>query len=238
MPSPDQSAVANRLLKSLSPDDFARLAPDLEPVSLPRGTTIVEEGDAFTHVHFLENGLGSVVARTPEGDEAEVGMFGVEGLAGLPVLLGVRRSEHWLTIQVGGHGLRIAADRLVAAFAASPSLRERLLAYVQYFMLQVAQTAVSNGRHSVEERLGRWLLMAHDRLGDDEIPLTHEYLALMLAVRRPSVTTALHVLEGAGFVRGLRGSIRMRDRAGLEAFASAAYGVPEAAYARLIGPLR
>lgn len=228
--------VANRLLRALSPDDLRRLAPHLRHVALAKGEQLVSEGDDFEFAWFLESGLGSVVAHSPEGESAEIGMYGYEGLAGIPVILGTIRSDHNLFMQVGGAALRIPARELRDAIAERPAINGLLLAYVQYFLVQVAQTAVSNGTHTVEERLGRWLLMAHDRLGE-EIPLTHEYLALMLAVRRPSVTTALQTLESAGYIRGTRGNIHMCDREGLECFAAAAYGRPEAAYTRLIGPL-
>lgn len=237
MTSAIPSNIANRLLRALSVDDFERLAPHLRHVKLAKGEQLVEDGDDFEYAWFLESGLGSVVAQSPEGDSAEIGMYGYEGMAGIPVVLGTIRSDHNLFMQVGGEGLRIPTRELRAAMAERPAINSLLLAYVQYFLVQVAQTTVSNGVHTVEERLGRWLLMAHDRLGD-EIPLTHEYLALMLAVRRPSVTTALQTLESAGYIRGTRGVIHMRDREGLECFAAAAYGRPEETYARLIGPLR
>lgn len=228
--------VANRLLRALSSDDFERLAPHLRRVALAKGEQLVDDGDDFEFAWFLESGLGSVIAHSPEGESAEIGMYGYEGLAGIPVVLGTIRSDHHLFMQVGGAALRIPTRELRDAIAERPAINALLLAYVQYFLVQVAQTAVSNGTHTVEERLGRWLLMAHDRLGD-EIPLTHEYLALMLAVRRPSVTTALQTLESAGYIRGTRGNIHMLDRDGLESFAAAAYGRPEATYTRLIGPL-
>lgn len=110
--------------------------------------------------------------------------------------------------------------------------------YIHAFGTQTSHTALSNAKHTIEERLARWLLMGHDRIDGDEIGLTHEFLALMLAVRRPSVTTALHILEGMRLVRNTRGCVVIRDRAGLEALAADAYGIPEAEYERIIGPLQ
>jgi CRP-like cAMP-binding protein len=159
-------------------------------------------------------------------------------MIGLPLLLDCDRTPHRVFMQVEGASYRIAAADLQAAIDASPSLRKSLLRYVQAFATQVTYTALSNALHSVEERLARWLLMSHDRQDSDEIPLTHDFLALMLAVRRPSVTIALHSLEGLGLIKATRGLVVIRKRLELEQFAGDAYGTPEAEYGRLIGPLR
>ena len=124
------------------------------------------------------------------------------------------------------------------AISRSPSLHDLLLRYVQTLQLQASYTALSNAVHPIEERLARWLLMCHDRWDTNAMPLTHEFMSIMLAVRRPSVTTSLHVLEGNGFIRAERGNIIIRDRAGLEEFAGDSYGPPEREYERLIGRLR
>lgn len=130
----------------------------------------------------------------------------------------------------------------VAAFqgavAQSASLRTLLLRFAQVLGIQTAYTALSNAVHHVDERLARWLLMAHDRVDGESLGLTHEFMSIMLAVRRPSVTTALHVLEGNGFIRSERSCVIIRNRAALEEFAGDSYGVPEAEYERLIGPMR
>lgn len=235
---PSQEMVRNRLLRAMSADDFGSLRRQLELVPLEKDKTLIEPNKPIGHAYFVESGLGSVIALTPAGEAAEVGLYGFDGLIGMPIVLGTDRSPHKLFMQVGGMGWRIAADELRAALEGSMTLHALLLRYIQFFLIQTAQTCVSNAVHSVEERLARWLLMSHDRMSGDDIPLTHEYLALMLAVRRPTVTTTLHLLEGAGYIRAFRGNIRMRDRAGLEEFADAAYGLPEAEYARLIGPVR
>jgi len=229
--------VKNRLPRALSADDYARLQPHLEAVTTPKDEVLVEPNTPYTYVYFFESGLGSVIARTPGGETAEVGLYGFDGLAGIPVILSSMRSPHRLLMQISGSAHRVPAEVLRAAMNESVTLRDLLLRYVQFFLIQVAQTAVSNAMHVIEERLARWLLMAHDRMPDDDVPLTHDYLALMLAVRRPSVTTALHVLEGAGYVRANRGNIRVRDREALLDFAGSAYGLPEREYARLIGPM-
>lgn len=238
MERPDQGHVKNRLLQALSADDFALLRPHLERVPLEKGKVLIKPENPIGHVFFVESGLGSVIGISPAGEMVEVGLYGFDGLVGMPVVLGTDRSPHELLMQIGGDGLQLPAEALRSAMEGSQTLRELLARYVQFFLVMVAQTAISNAIHTLEERLARWLLMAHDRMADDNLPLTHEYLALMLAVRRPSVTTALHILEGARFISATRGNIQIRDRAAMEEFAGAAYGVPEAEYARLIAPLR
>ena len=141
-------------------------------------------------------------------------------------------------MQVAGEGWRLPAQALTAAVRQSPSLHELLLRFVQTLAVQTGATSLSNAVHHNDERLARWLLMCDDRADGGEVALTPDFMALMLAVRRPSVTTALHVLEGNGFIIAERGCIRIRNRAGLEDFAKDAYGVPEAEYRRLIGDLR
>jgi CRP-like cAMP-binding protein len=225
----------NLLLARMQPDDLDRLAPALELVRLQTRAVTVSPGEPIAHVHFLEEGLGSTVV---PGDPVEIGMMGREGLTGLSVLLGVDRSPHETFMQVGGEALRIEAGRLGAAMGESPSLREHLLAYAHAFQVQTAQTVHANSRFKLETRLARWLLMSHDRMPGNEIPLTHEFLAIMLGVRRAGVTVALHTLEGERLIRARRGSVTVTDRAGLEGMAGAAYGTAEAEYERLFGPLR
>lgn len=233
----EQSTVRNRLLRYMDPEDFGEIVGDLHHVDLPKGTRLYEHGDRVRHAWFIEDGLGSVIAHLPDGDAAEIGLYGFEGLAGIPALLGDDIAEHTLTMQIGGRGYRIGAEQIRESMRQRPKLNALLLRYIQYFLIQVGQTAVSNARCSIEQRLGRWLLMSHDRIANDDVPLTHEYLAMMLAVRRSSVTVAIHELEGRGLIRGRRGSIEIRDRRGLEQFASDVYGIPERTFERLVGPL-
>ena len=149
------------------------------------------------------------------------------------------RTPHECFIQTPGHGLRMRADDLRRAMAASPSLHLRLLRFVQAFMIQMGQTALTNGCHPLEQRLARWLLMCHDRVDGDDLSTTHEFLSLMLGVRRAGVTVALQALEDRGMISPKWRRITVLDRAKLEGVAGDSYGVPEAEYARLIGlPLR
>jgi CRP-like cAMP-binding protein len=154
------------------------------------------------------------------------------------LVLGSDRTPHKTMVQVEGTWLRIEADRLREAMGRSPALTGLLMRYVNVFLLVLSQTALSNGCYTAEERLARWLLLTHDRLDGDELPLTHEFLSIMLGVRRPTLTIATHVLEGAGMIRAKRGRIVVLDRAKLEAAAGDTYGVAEREYERLIGPFR
>ena len=199
---------------------------------------IVSYADEPTRqVYFFEDCIASQVASLDENSRTEVGLVGREGMSGSSVILEAGQSPHEVFIQVGpGKALAIEAHALRDAMDASPTLRRMLLRFVHCYMIQTARTAVSNSHNSVGERLSRWLLMCHDRIDGDDLVLTHEFMAIMLAVRRAGVTVALHELEGAGLIRSKRGVVTITNRAGLEQFAGACYGVPEAEYRRLIGP--
>jgi CRP-like cAMP-binding protein len=165
-------------------------------------------------------------------------MTGREGVTGLPILLGSDRSPNWTFVQVAGHARRMEADDLREAMEQSGSLRALLLNFVQFFPIQTSQTALANARFKIEERLARWLLMAQDRLDLPLMPLTHEFLSVMLGVRRAGVADAIHALEGRGMIRSERGQIEVIDREGMIEWADGCYGVPEREYERLLGSAR
>jgi CRP-like cAMP-binding protein len=225
----------NNLLASFSRADFGLLEPHLEPVTLELRKHLERANKRIDAVYFPEHGFASVVAMQANGKEAEVGLIGREGMTGTPIVLGDHRSPHAVYIQAAGDGQCMPAAELRKAMRASPSLHDRLLKFVQTFVIQTAQTAICNARSTLDKRLARWILMAHDRLGVDTLPLTHDFLSLMLAVRRPGVTEALHALESRGLIRAARGNITVRDRKGLEKSAAESYGIPEAEYRRLLG---
>jgi CRP-like cAMP-binding protein len=235
MPRPRQITSNNRLLGALSPQDFARLEPHLEPIRLAVKDDLVLPEVPIAHVHFIETGLASIVASTPDGERAEVGHVGREGMTGVSIVHGAASSANHTFIQVAGSALRLPSGVLREAIDASPALRAVLLRYAQALLVQVEQAALANGRYSIQERLARWLLMCQDRLDGDDLPLTHEFLALMLGVRRPGVTEAIHLLEGVQIVSARRGHVRVLDRARLEEVAGGCYGVPEREYDRLLG---
>ena len=228
-------APQNRLLLALSLQDFGLLQPQLERVPLPVGTCLVKPNTPIEYVYFLEEGIASVVAATPQGRRIEAGIIGREGLLGIPVLLGTDRTPHECFIQTPGAGLRIRTDDLRRATAGGASLQQLLLRFVQAFMIQMGQTALANGSHTLEQRLARWLLMCHNRVDGDEVFTTHEFLSLMLGVRRAGVTDALKILEDRGLISTKRGRVTVLDRMGLDGVAGDSYGVPEAEYSRLIG---
>jgi CRP-like cAMP-binding protein len=156
-------------------------------------------------------------------------------MTGLPIVLGNHRSPHATYVQAAGSAMCMPATELRSATQSSPSLRDALLKYVQAFGVQTSHTAICNARSTLDIRLARWLLMAHDRIGDDTLPLTHEFLSLMLGVRRPGVTDTLNALRKLGLIAYGRGEITVKNRKRLERTAGEAYGTPEAEYRRLIG---
>jgi CRP-like cAMP-binding protein len=213
----------NHLLLSLSAADFALVGPELEPVSLPKHRVMVTPDETIGAVYFLESGLASLVAEFDTPQAMEVMVIGREGMTGLAVALGEHRSPHTTLMQVEGNGLRLSTDALERAMARSPDLHKVLLHYVGRVMSDMAESVVSAGKYAVQERLARWLLMCQDRLEADHLPLTHDFLAAMLGVRRPGVTVALHILEGEHAIRSDRGDIVILDRARLEELAAGAY---------------
>src|SRR5215210_220933 len=229
-----QAAVRNRLLSALNPDDLDLLQPYLEPIALDLRQWLIEAGEPIQHVTFPEHGIISILADTSEG-RIEVGLIGPEGMAGLPVVLGIDRSPHGYLVQAAGEALRIPAQDLRTALRHSPSLHAGLLRYAHTLMVQTAETAYANAGFTIEARLARWILMTDDRLNRDELPLTHDFLSMMLGVRRPGVTIAVQTLEGNRLIRAKRGSITVLDRTGLEGVADSAYGASEAEYARVMG---
>ena len=229
------SSSENRLLASLSTDDFDLVGPHLKSVTLGLRKSLERPNRQIDAVYFPEVGFASVVAVQSNGKQVEVGLIGREGMTGLPIVLGNHRSPHATYIQAPGTGKCIPATELRKATQTSLSLRDSLLKFVQAFGVQTTHTAISNAQSRLDVRLARWLLMAHDRIGDDTLPLTHEFLSLMLGVRRPGVTEALHALRERGLISYGRGQITVKDRKGLERAAGEAYGVPEAEYRRLIG---
>lgn len=232
---PSRTGIRNRLLQKMSGEDWLLVAPHLEAVTLKERQVVEVPGKPITHVYFIEIGVVSVVAVNAEDHRIEVGVIGNEGLTGVPLIMGDKSAQHSTYMQIGGNGLRIPADKFVTALRQSESLNGLMLKSAQAFMIQTAHTALANGRAKLEERLARWLLMAHDRLDTAAVPLTHEFLAVMLGVRRAGVTVALHSFERRGLIATKRGQLTLIDRAGIEQVAGSFYGVPEAELKRLMG---
>ena len=232
-----QLAIHNRLLAVMSAENFALVAPHLEPVDLFRDYVLAIPNTPITEVFFIESGMVSVVAEKADGRSIEVGVYGRDGMGPSTVLLGSNQTPHHQYMQIGGTGLRLSTQAFLAIADSSPSFRTLMLRFVHVFMTQTAQSALVNGSSIIEERLARWVLMCRDRLEADEFPITHDFLSMMLGVRRSSVTDALHLLEGDGLIKATRGNIKILDRSRLVRAAGASYGVPEAEFERLIGPL-
>jgi CRP-like cAMP-binding protein len=225
----------NRLLAVLSHADRDLVSPRLEVIELDARQILEAPSDPVRHVYFVESGLISVVGTTRPDHRIEVGMVGYEGMTGLCIVLGDDRSANETVVQSPGSAMRLPTEALRELMETSRSLTLTLLRYVNVFMVQGSQTALANGRGRLDERLARWLLMWHDRVLADELIITHEFLALLLGVRRQGVTVALHELEGKGLIRSTRSHVRVLDRDGLQRAANGFYGIPEAEYDRSIG---
>ena len=229
-----RAGLRNRLLQKIPLEDWDQIGPHLEPVTLKERQVIEVPGKPITHAYFLEIGVVSVVAVDAEDHRIEVGVIGYEGVTGVSLIMGDNRAQHSTYMQIGGSGHRIPQEILCSTLAASESLRALFLKSAQGFMIQTAHTALANGRAKLEQRLARWLLMAHDRLTSDAVPLTHEFLAVMLGVRRAGVTVAIHGFERRGLVTTRRGQLTLVNRHGIEQIAGSFYGTPEAELRRLL----
>jgi CRP-like cAMP-binding protein len=197
----------------------------------------VRKGAAIETVWFPEDAVGSIVAESPDGHRVEAGLVGREGFLPVQVALIDAPAAQTAMVQLPGHALSIDAERLRSLITERPSIRDALLAYVHVLSVQTAETALCNAAYRVEQRLARWLLMCHDRVHGNELPLIHEFVSIMLGVRRASVTTALHLLEEKRLISSERGCILIRDREALEKLAGASYGAPESLYESVMGPL-
>ena len=230
-----QSAVRNRLLAALPPDDFGLLATALQPVSLEPKQVLYAPGEPVEATYFPESGTVSMLAPLEGGELLEVGMIGREGLVGLPVILGTDSMINEAMVQLPGTALRIRASTLRDVLERSAALQALLLRYVQAYHNQVAQAVACSGRHAIEERLVRWLLMVHDRADGDKLPLTQEFIAQMLGVRRAGVTVAAGSLQRAGLIRHKNGCITVLDRLGMEATACECYGTVRQQFEHILG---
>jgi CRP-like cAMP-binding protein len=223
----------NRILQFLSSADLHLLEPHLSQVDLPLRKHLESADRRIDHIYFIDTGFASVVANSSDGNIGEVGLIGREGVTGLAVIMRTDRSPQDVVVHAAGAGRRISAANLRRAMAQSATLHTTLLHYAHVLVTQMAHTTVANVHGKFEQRLARWLCMARDRIDGDKLTVTHEFLALMLGVQRPSVTLALDMLEQLGLIRTGRGVISVIDRKGLEGSAAGLYGVPEAEYDRL-----
>src|SRR5215213_6616402 len=217
-------APGNRLLARLSSADRRVLQSSLQPIDLPVRSVLIRPNTPFEYVYFIEEGVASLLALAEHGRAAEVGTIGNEGLVGAYGVMGGDTMPNECFMQVGGRGQRMPLAILRRAAVASPTLLTAIGNYVHAFSVLAMQSAACNALHGLSERLARWLLMTQDRTGD-ELPLTHEFLGLMLGATRPSVSVAALVLQEAGLIRYRQGNIRVLNRTGLEAASCECYGI-------------
>jgi CRP-like cAMP-binding protein len=224
----------NGLLAALPASEFKRLRPSLQHVDLPLREVISAAGNVITHAYFVEDGVVSVVQPLADGVAVEVGLIGREGFVGVPLVLGSRTSPAEANVQLKASALRITAKALREAMQRNKTLNSLLLCFTHAFHIQVTQTAACNGRHDLQQRLARWLLAARDRSDSDQLPLSHEFLAMMLGRRRAGVTVALGSMKRAGFIKNHRGQIQIVDRRGLEKVACECYRLIRDEYRRML----
>ena len=226
---------ANRLLGLLPPRIMSGFARIFNVFRWSTGSLSIARNKPIGFVYFIETGVGSLVNTMANGDAAEVGTIGNEGVVGLPLLLGDDRAPTSVYVQVPGAGLRMKASLFKKELARSASMRAVMLRYAHAFFNQVAQSAACNQFHSIEQRCCRWLLMTHDRMQSDEFLLTQEFLAMMLGVQRTGVTAAAGALQRAGLIRYKRGNVTILDRRGLIQRSCECYGVSKKEFDRLLG---
>jgi CRP-like cAMP-binding protein len=227
----------NLILSALPAEDWEELAPRLERVPLRRRQVLKETRTDIPYVYFIEHGLAALQARTHADGAHGIGLLGRFGMTGLPLVLGTRRSPLRVVVQTEGEAYRLKAADAEVLFGRDTALRRLALAYVQVRMVHAAQVALCNAHHPVEHRVRRWLLLAQDLLGEDEICVSHAIIAGHLGMRRPSVSEHVKQLERAGLVSQSFACITVQDRAGLEQDACECHRLVWAEYRRLQVPL-
>lgn len=226
--SPEGKPVANRILLSISDDEFSLIRPHLQFVCLPQRRGLHEANQKLEDAYFLNAGMVSLMFTTRGGESVEVGVVGNEGFTPVPVAAGFRRSPHRAVMQIGGDGFRVPVNALEEVLPSSPGLQVLLHRYAAVHGLQVAQTAGCNRLHDLEQRLSRWLLLTQDRVGSGLLRITHDFLATMLGTDRPSVTLAAGGLQRKRIIEYAHGSVRILNRKKLETSACECYSVIKA----------
>jgi CRP-like cAMP-binding protein len=196
---------------------------------------LIEPDAPIQDIYFPREGVSSILATEQEGDPIEVGTIGPDGFIGIPVLLGAESMPYRVFMQIEGHGWRISTDAFRQLVDERPVVRHFLLRYAQYYTNQVSQSVACNRIHTLDERCARWLLMTHDRVEGDRFELTHEFLSLMLGVRRAGVSVAMGTLQAAGIIVYARGRITILDRARLEEASCGCYHITRTQLDRLLG---
>ncbi|MDP3699772.1 MAG: Crp/Fnr family transcriptional regulator [Hylemonella sp.] len=230
-------ALSNQLLAALPGEEWLRWQPQLEPVELTLGQVLYESGSAQRDVYFPTSAIVSLLYVTEDGSSAEIAIVGFEGVVGIALFLGGETSPSRAVVQSAGRGFRLKARVIKEEFDRSLPVMHLMLRYAQALITQIAQTAVCNRHHSVQQQLSRWLLMSLDRLPGKHLYMTQELISNMLGVRREGVTENAAKLQKAGLIRYARGHIEVLDRPGLEQVACECYGVVKQEYDRLLPEL-
>jgi CRP-like cAMP-binding protein len=224
----------NKILGALSSAEFQRLAPHLQPFELPLGHVLYESGDVLSHVYFPTAGIVSLLYVMQDGASAEISVVGDEGVIGVSLLMGGESTPSRAVVQSAAHAFRVSSQRIKEEFSRNDELRVLLLRYMQALITQMAQTAVCNRHHSIDQQLCRWLLLSLDRLPSNQLTMTQELIANMLGVRREGVTEAAGKLQKLGVIRNNRGQITVLDRPGIEKLCCECYAVVKRETDRLL----
>jgi CRP-like cAMP-binding protein len=232
--SEQPAPLQNDLLAALPVGDYQRIQPDLELVPLPLGLSLYESGARLGYVHFVTAGIVSLLYVMEDGASAEIAITGCEGMVGISLFMGGETTPSRAVVQSAGHAYRLPAAVLMKEFERGGELQHLLLRFTQALITQMAQTAVCNRHHSIEQQLCRWLLLSMDRLPTSELVMTQELISNMLGVRREGVTEAAGTLQEAGLIRYQRGRIKLLDRPGLERRVCECYTVVKRETERLL----
>jgi CRP-like cAMP-binding protein len=223
--NPDGKPIRNKILLSAPDTEYRLIRPHLKFLSLPHHLSLHEPHTTGKFVHFPNEGLISLVVELKEGKSVEAGLIGNEGVAGMPAVLGLSRSPLREVVQIAGSGFRVRVGTLKEILRSTPQLQVILSRFAAGLATQVAQTAACNRLHNIEQRLARWLLIAHDRVDSGVLPITHDFLATMLGTDRPSVTLAAGILQRMHIISYARGAVRILNRNKLEQFACECHAI-------------
>ncbi len=228
----------NQILAALPLPEYNRLASHLKPVHLNSGEILLEANEPILNVYFPERAMISLVSIMMNGSTTEIGLIGNEGMIGLPAILGGNSISSRTIVQISGTALEVSAEVVRQEFQRGEKLQKLLLLYTQALLTQVAQSAACNSQHNIQERLARWLLSVQDCILQDELPLTQEFIANMLGIRRSGVTVAAGILQQAGIISYSRGRIKILNQQGLEEAACECYRLVQNEFMRLLGSRR
>jgi CRP-like cAMP-binding protein len=224
----------NRLLASIPDQEWARVRHEFEPIRLYRGDILVEPGAQFTHAFFPEDGIISTVTSFETGAVVEAAATGSEGMLSVKLALGAVTASNRKVVQVSGLAYQVSLETFERLCEKFPAFREMLLAYAQAYLGQILQLVACSGIHTIEERCARWLLMCHDRVGQNRLPLTQEFLAELLGVSRPAVNRVCRILQSSGAIQYSRGIVSIEDRGRLAAASCECYAAIRSQFDQLL----